>query len=81
MVQVVIWGSLSELAGGEKEIEVEAANIRELLSRLGEAHPGLKPQLERGVSVSINGDIYLEDWFRPIPPDAEVYILPKLEGG
>ena len=44
--------------------EVEAANIQQMLKRLGEDHPKLKPMLERGVSVSIDGQIYRDDWFR-----------------
>ena len=49
MVDVVLWGSLKSAAGGKTKVEVEAANIRQLLTRLGEAYPALKPQLERGV--------------------------------
>ncbi|HEY8014783.1 MAG: MoaD/ThiS family protein [Dongiales bacterium] len=81
MVDVVLWGSLKSAAGGKTKIEVEAANIRQLLTRLGEAYPALKPQLERGVSVSIDGRIYRDAWFQPIPPGGEVYILPRLAGG
>jgi len=81
MVEVVLWGSLKSAAGGKTKFEVEASNIRQLLTRLGEACPGLKPQLERGVSVSIDGRIYRDAWFQPIPPRGEVYILPRLAGG
>ncbi len=81
MVEVVLWGSLKSAAGGRTRIEVEAADIRELLARLGEACPGLKPQLAQGVSVSIDGRIYRDAWFQPIPPEGEVYILPRLQGG
>ena len=81
MVEVVLWGSLKPAAGGRTKIEIEASNIRELLTRLGEACPGLKPQLAQGVSVSIDGRIYRDAWFQPIPPGGEVYILPRLSGG
>lgn len=81
MVAVVLWGSLKSAAGGRTKVEVEAANIRQLLMRLGETHPALKPQLERGVSVSIDGRIYRDAWFQPIPAGSEVYILPRLAGG
>ena len=37
--------------------------------------------LERGVSVSIDGVIYREDRLRPIPPGAEIFILPRMAGG
>ena len=81
MVQVVIWGTLKAATGGEAELEIEASNIRELLTRLGEAYPGLKPQLEGGVSVAVDGQIYRDTWFQPILPDSEVFILPRMAGG
>jgi molybdopterin converting factor small subunit len=81
MVQVVLWGSLKRAAHGKSQVEVEAADIRQLLTRLGEAYPDLKPQLDRGVSVSIDGLIYTNAWFQPIRPTSEVVLLPRLAGG
>ena len=81
MVQVTLTGALKAAAGGRTEFEVEASNIHQLLSRLGQDHPKLKPMLDRGVAVSIDGQIYRDDWFRPIPPGSEVFILPRMAGG
>ena len=81
MVKVVLWGSLRTATGGVAEVEVEAATFRELLDRLAEAHPGLRPQIARGVSVAIDGVIYREAWFAPIPPGAEVVLMPYMTGG
>lgn len=81
MVKVVLWGSLRTATGGVAEVEVEAATFRELLDRLAEAHPGLRPQIARGVSVAIDGVIYREAWFTPIPPGAEVVLMPYMTGG
>jgi molybdopterin synthase sulfur carrier subunit len=81
MVQVTLTGPLKMAAGGRAEIEVEAATIDQLLTRLGQEHPKLKPMLERGVAVAIDGQIYRDDWFRPIPPGSEVFILPRMAGG
>ncbi len=81
LVTVKIWGSLKAAAGGQSELQVEAKNIREMLDRLGEAHPRLKPQLARGVSVSIDGTIYRDAWFTPLKPENEVVLLPRLSGG
>ncbi len=81
MVQVMLWGSLTSFTEGRTALEIEAANIKELLERLEEHYPGLKPTLEKGVSVSIDGMIYNDAWFQPINPDSEVYLLPRLEGG
>jgi len=81
MVAVKIWGSLKEAAGGKDTLEVEAANIRQMLDRLGEAYPRLKPQLDRGVSVSVDGRIYRDAWFTPLTPESEVVLLPRMTGG
>ena len=81
MVHVVLWGSLKSAAGGETAVDVEAQDIRELFSKLEADYPGLKPHLERGIAVSINGKIYRDSWFEKIPPNAEVYLLPRIAGG
>ncbi len=81
MVKVALWGSLRSAADGRTEVEVEARNFRELLDRLKQIHPGLAPQIERGVSLSLNGVIYREAWFTEIPPDAEVVLMPYMTGG
>ena len=81
MVRVMLGGTLKSAAGGTSEFDVEARDIKELLNRLGEACPELKPRLERGVAVAIDGRIYRDAWFEPVPPDSEVYILPRMSGG
>lgn len=80
-VTVQIWGSLTTVTGGQSEVTVRARNLRELLTALGTAFPAMQPQLERGVSVSIDGRIFNESWFEPIRPDSEVVLLPKIVGG
>ena len=81
MVKVVLWGSIRTATGGVAEVEVEAATFKDLLDRLAEAYPGLGPQIARGVSVAIDGVIYREAWFTPLPPGAEVVLMPYMTGG
>jgi sulfur-carrier protein len=81
MVRVAIWGSLRAATGGRAEVEVEAVNLRELLDRLAEAYPGIRPQIDRGVSVAIDGLVYNDSWFTPVRPDSEVVLLPRIVGG
>jgi len=81
MVKVVVWSSLKLHTGGKAELEIEAANVRELLNRLGEAYPGLKPQLGRGVSVAVDGVIFRDGWHEPLRSDSEVFLLPRMVGG
>lgn len=81
MVQVRIWGSLAAFADDQTEVEIEAKNLRELLDGLGRAYPAMRPQLDRGISVSIDGRIYNDSWFTPIREDSEVVLLARLKGG
>ena len=81
MAKVVVWGSLKPHTGGKGELEIEAGNVRELLDRLGETYPGLKPQLLRGVSVAIDGVIFRDGWHEKLGPNSEVFLLPRMVGG
>tara|TARA_R110002072_G_scaffold4706_1_gene32859 strand:- start:3633 stop:3878 length:246 start_codon:yes stop_codon:yes gene_type:complete len=81
MVKVVLWGALTHATQGRAELDLEVANVRQLLLALAKAYPALKPQLDKGVSVAIDGQIFRDDWFAPIPNGAEVFVLPKLAGG
>jgi len=81
VVEVTLFGSLNAAIEEKSPVAVEAKNIRELLDQLKTKHPGLGPQIERGVSVSIDGRIYTDSWFQPIPEGAEVVVLPMLRGG
>jgi sulfur-carrier protein len=81
LVRVKLGGPLMSQAGGRTEFEAEAATIRELLARLGELYPQLKPVLDRGVAVAVDGTIYRGAFLAPIKEGSEVYLLPALSGG
>lgn len=81
MVRVALWGSLRVHADGLDAVEVKARNFKEVLEALARDYPGLKPQIERGVSLAIDGVIYKESWFTPVRPESEVVLLPRMEGG
>lgn len=81
MVQVSLWRSLQQAAEGSTEVEVEANNVKQLLDRLSDRYPALKPEIDKGVSVSINGEIHRKAGFQQIPDGAEVVIFPRMKGG
>ncbi len=81
MARIVLTGNLGRLTGGETELELEASDIRQLIRLLGERYPKLKPHLEEGLAVAIDGQIYQDAWFEPIAPDSEVHVLPRIAGG
>ena len=81
MARVTLIGNLRQFTGGVTEVEVEAANVRQLFRRLGERFPDLLPHLETGSAVAIDGQIYQDALFKEIAADSEVHILPQIAGG
>jgi len=81
MVEVTLWGSLAAAAEGNRKVDIEARDVRELFQRLSERFPGLEPFLDRGIAVAIDGTIYRDTWAKELPVGAEIYLLPRLVGG
>jgi sulfur-carrier protein len=81
MAKVVLTRGLTQFTGGERELELDAQNIRQLLRALGERYPNLKPHLADGVAIAIDGEIFQDAWLEPIPPDSEVHVIPQIVGG
>ena len=76
-----LWGALRPYADGAPSLSMEAGTIRELFRKLSEQHPGMEPHIKRGVAVSIDGKIFRDQWERPLPKGAEIYLLPRVRGG
>jgi len=81
VARVILTGSLRSLAGDESEIEIDAANVRELLRALEPRLPGIGKQVEDGLSIAIDGDIVQDPLLEPIGPDSEIVFLPPVRGG
>jgi molybdopterin converting factor small subunit len=81
MLEVSLSGSLRDAVDGAASISIEAATIRELLRKLVERYPRMQSRIDEGVAVSINGEIYRDNWGEPIPEGAEVFLLPRIQGG
>lgn len=81
MVMVTLFGSIRAHADGKARVEVQASTFKELLDQLVAQYPGMKPQIDRGISVAVDGLVYKEAWFTPIKPDSEVVLLPYMQGG
>lgn len=76
-----LWGALRPFAGGAEKIEMNAGTIRELFRMLTEKYPGMEPHIKRGIAVSINGQIYRDQWDTLLPEGAEIYLLQRIPGG
>ena len=81
MLEVNLSGSISDAADGASTVSIEAATIRELLRKLVERYPRLQSKIDEGVAVSINGDIYRDVREVKIPEGAEIFLLPRIQGG
>ena len=80
-MRVSLNGVLRANAGGAASIEIEAASIGELLTKLTERFPDLSEDLARGIAVAIDGVVYRDDWTQKIPKQAQVVLMPRIEGG
>ena len=67
--------------GGKTELEVAATNFRRLVLELDERFPGLGRQVEEGMAIAIDGEIYQDAYAAPLGPDSEIYLIPKIAGG
>ena len=81
MLEVQLSGSLQDAAGGATSISMDAGTIRELLRKLVERYPRMQSHVDDGVAVSINGEIFRDNWGEPIPEGAEIFVLPRIRGG
>jgi molybdopterin synthase sulfur carrier subunit len=67
--------------GGQREFEIVATTMRDVIKELDRRFPGLGEVLEEETGVAINGDLHEIGYFQPVPPGAEVFFIPKIEGG
>ena len=82
MPKVVISGtSCQRFTGGKTELEVAATNFRRLVVELEQRFPGLGKQVEEGMAIAIDGEIYQDAYAAVLKPDSEIYLIPKIGGG
>jgi sulfur-carrier protein len=80
-LDIHLWGALRPYADGALSVSVEAKTIRELFRVLSERYPSMEPHIKRGVAVSINGQIFRDQWDTVLPVDTEIYLMPRVPGG
>jgi sulfur-carrier protein len=74
-------GFARKYTGGVREFEVEATNLRGVLREMDRLFPGLGHALEEETNVAINGELHETGYFQPVPPEAKVFFIPRIEGG
>ena len=82
MPHVVFTGTLCRrFTGGVTELDVEATNFRRLVAELEKRFPGLGRQVEEGMAIAVDGEIYQDCYAVPLRPESEIYLIPKIGGG
>jgi len=82
MPKVVLTSGISaQYTSGQTEIEVEGANVRDIVRALELRYPGLGTMIEDQMAIAIDGEIFQDPYLEPIGPESEVFVLPKLGGG
>ena len=67
--------------GGQTVFEVEADTVRRMIAELDRRFPGLGHQIDEGMAVAIDGEIYQDAWQAPLGRDSEIVLIPKIGGG
>jgi molybdopterin converting factor small subunit len=73
--------SLHVYTGGIDQLEVDAHNVRDLLSKLETRFPDLEERLRSGIAVAIDGEIIPDPLLESVGPDSEIHFLPPISGG
>ena len=80
-MQVSLSSTFQLTDGPGSTVEVQAETIAEMMASLTDRYPSFQQLLDRGVAVSIDGQIFRDDWTQHIPSGAEVFLIPRIEGG
>ena len=77
---------LSELAGGNRELELEGATVAEVLRALEHAHPDTqgwildeRGQIREHINVFVNKEYGQES--TPVTPADQLHVIPAISGG
>jgi molybdopterin synthase sulfur carrier subunit len=80
--RVILSGSACRrFTGGQAEIQVEADTVRRLILELDRRFPGLGQQIEEGMAIAIDGEIFQDAYAAPLRPESEVFLIPRIAGG
>jgi len=74
-------GSCHQFTGGKTEFEVEATTFRQLVRELEQKYPGLGNQVEEGMAVAVDGEIFQDAYHVELKPGSEIVLIPKIGGG
>jgi len=74
-------GFARRYTAGQREFDIPAKNLREVIYAMEEKFPGLAETLAEETTIAVDGELYEIVYTHPIKPGAEVFFIPKIEGG
>lgn len=87
MAVVYIPPLMRKLTGGVEKVMLPGSSLRQVISNLEAAYPGLKEHLlldgeiSPGIAVAVDGDIIRLGLLHPMQDSSEVHFLPAMTGG
>ena len=78
---------LLPLTGGVKQVDFEAANVRQVVNGLEERFPGIKERLiaegklAPNLAVAIDGEVARMGLLEKVGENSEVHFVPAIGGG
>ena len=81
MLRVSFGSSVRTGTNLPEKVELNADNIEELVVLLRGRYLGLDGSFGKDVAFAINGEIYRDDWTQSLPEGAEIFLMPRIEGG
>jgi molybdopterin synthase sulfur carrier subunit len=87
MARVFIPTMLQPLAGGVKEVQIEAGNVRQAVDELDQLFPGMKARLveenriRSNLAVAIDGEVGRLGLREKLGENSEVHFVPAISGG
>ena len=87
MPTVFIPTMLQPMAGGVKQVDVEAKNVRQVIDELEQLYPGIKDRLVEenkirpNLAVAIDGEVARMGLLEKVGEGSEVHFVPAIGGG
>ena len=87
MATVFVPTMLQAMTQGVKQVEIPAANVRQVIDRLEELYPGIKARLVEGrqirpnLAVAIDGEVARMGLLEQVGEASEVHFVPAIAGG
>ncbi len=87
MATVFVPTMLQSMTEGVKQVQIEGANIRQIVDRLDEMYPGMKDRLvedggiRSNLAVAIDGEIARMGLLEKVSENSEVHFVPAIGGG